>query len=508
MPKISLFTPNSGKGISVGMSAQERINCYLEPGQDKTSLAVIGLPGDVSAATVSATGGNFVPCGVYSRAQGYASRPCMVSVNGQAIFTDFAGATTQFTNVWGVGVSITHRNWLADITGGYDNTYIAHADVAGFWYRSPTTSGRITSGPLASLALATIAQLQNRLIGAGRGARQFYWSNLADITTWSSLSTATVAAESGDIKALRAYKNLLIIFCANAVEFWQPTPDPNNPFEPVQGASIRVGALNPESVRVYKDAIYFLGSVFGDAEGSSRTQFAAYRLSGTQIERLSDSNIERQWAAAWQTVTIPAFPRIVGLYSWNGHDFLEIGNLDTPRVNFLFDATTGAWSTRQYNASETVPPYLILNVSVDSAQGEVPYDATQSSVVAVSFPGSTVINVRRFDESSFTWGSGAYSIAYQITTPHYWDSAMGNRVGVPRVRLDMDRPSSPQPITLQTSRDRGGSYGAPQATTYSASGQAEWRRLGMARDWVFRISQTGGLFRCLGAWADFEKAGS
>jgi hypothetical protein len=72
---------------------------------------------------------------------------------------------------------------------------------------------------------------------------------------------------------------------------------------------------------------------------------------------------------------------------------------------------------------------------------------------------------------------------------------------ISRLRVDMEggtglltgQGETPS-IMLQVSRDGGHVWGNELWTTFGAQGQytkrAEWRRLGMARDWVFKLRIT------------------
>ena len=482
------------------------MNVYLETGADKTSLAAIGLPGDSALYSV-ATAAPFIPCGYYSGGAGVGGRSLILSVDGQYLYTNFFGANTTGTGVYGAGNSVIHQCDAPDVFGDAQTFSVAQRDYNGFWYTTGAATARVANGVLAGLPLNTITGLASRLVGAGFRSRSFYWCELADPFTWNFLSTARVETQSGNIVALRSYKGLLVIFCENAIEFWQPTADANNPFAPIIGSTIRLGALNTASTRVFNDSIYFIGSSSGDGVGATDSQFSVYALHGMQIEKLSSSTVERQWNTAWQYHSgFGRAPRIAGIYSWNGHTFMEIAHGDNVRNNYIYDAFAQAWTVRRWDAAELNPPHAIVNVSITNFSiGNVQLDAMQNSLVGFWCDGTASVKLRNFTEANSTWGAAANPIRYSLTSPHYAQAQNYGKMICARLRIDMDIPAGAQGIALEISRDRGITYGSALSANYGqGSFRAEWRRLGWARDFVFRISQVGGLFRCLGAVASLE----
>ena len=66
-------------------------------------------------------------------------------------------------------------------------------------------------------------------------------------------------------------------------------------------------------------------------------------------------------------------------------------------------------------------------------------------------------------------------------------------------------------ITLKISRNSGHTYGAGMIRNFSSTTEplyrAEWRKLGMARDWVFKLSVTEPVkVVLLNAFLDYEVA--
>ena len=102
----------------------------------------------------------------------------------------------------------------------------------------------------------------------------------------------------------------------------------------------------------------------------------------------------------------------------------------------------------------------------------------------------------------------------QITGHHISNGL--DRIRVYNLQCDMEHGTglssgqgSDPVITLEISRDGGHSWGSPIHASIGALGQyrtrAQWARLGMARDFVFRLTISDPVKRCiLGVYGDIE----
>jgi len=101
-----------------------------------------------------------------------------------------------------------------------------------------------------------------------------------------------------------------------------------------------------------------------------------------------------------------------------------------------------------------------------------------------------------------------------ITRQRSWPHAQndGKRLAHTRFAAAMDGSSlSPDQVTLDWSDDAGHTFGTamPQTVGASTYGQYQWRRLGYARDRVYRLTWQGsGECALNGAWVDILEQGT
>jgi hypothetical protein len=112
---------------------------------------------------------------------------------------------------------------------------------------------------------------------------------------------------------------------------------------------------------------------------------------------------------------------------------------------------------------------------------------------------------RIFIVSQNYYDDAGVPIIRQRSWPHAQKD--GNRLAHTRFVASMDGSAltAPDQVTLDWSDDGGHSFGTalPQSIGNSTYGQYQWRRLGYARDRVYRLTWTrGGEAALNGAWID------
>ena len=169
------------------------------------------------------------------------------------------------------------------------------------------------------------------------------------------------------------------------------------------------------------------------------------------------------------------------LFRSNGHDFYQI-SFQQEGATWLYDATTQAWSVLQ---SGTATRHY----------GQFGTQLSNEIIVTDYRNGNMYI----LDAETFT--DNGDEIARELITPHFFAGDSFNKLHVYRLRLDMQQGvgtrtgqgENPQ-IMLQVSRDGGYTYGNEMWTSFGAEGEflrrAEWRRLGVSRNYVFKFRIT------------------
>jgi len=163
-------------------------------------------------------------------------------------------------------------------------------------------------------------------------------------------------------------------------------------------------------------------------------------------------------------------------YYLNGRPFYQITFIEDQKT-WLYDFSSGAWSQlKSWGISRHTAD---LGCSFDTKFIVSDYNDGQLYIL---------------DPDVFT--DNGQPIERELTSGHVF-AATRNNMTIRRLRLDMEGGVglTTQPtVMLQISRDGGNTYGNEKWTNLGTSGQnykrAEWRRLGHARDFLFKIRIT------------------
>lgn len=193
--------------------------------------------------------------------------------------------------------------------------------TGGVLYRYDGTS--LTTPVFPGSAVGSVAVLDNYFFAVQRGTRQFYWSAIADATSWPALNFASAESHSGALLDIIPINDQLALICQGSVEFWQanPTGDITLPFVRIDGLTLSRGALNQGASCYVDNTLVWVGN-----DG------IVYRR-GAVPQRISDHGIEEQVAASSAAY--------LSSFAWTGHTFLI---LQLDQACYLYDFATGEWS--------------------------------------------------------------------------------------------------------------------------------------------------------------------
>jgi hypothetical protein len=202
-------------------------------------------------------------------------------------------------------------------------------------------------------------------------------------------------------------------------------------------------------------------------------QVGVYVLAGHAPRKISTPDLD-YLINKYSTVTdATAFAYMLG-----GHPMYQI-SFPTAGKSWLYDASTNLWTELESGLS----------------------GARHRAEIHVDYRGMTLVsdydsgNIYNIDADEVT-DNGA-PIAREIVGKHYFQDF--RRVSVSRLQLDMETGvgpadgSEPQ-VMLQISKDNGRIWGTELWTSMGAIGKYAtrviWRRLGSARDWLFKVRIT------------------
>jgi len=267
-------------------------------------------------------------------------------------------------------------------------------------------------------------------------------------------------------------------------EIWFNAGGATFPFARMPNSILQQGCVAPNSVVIADNAIYWISQ---DRWGRNMMM----RGEGYAARRVSTFAVEDEWNQ------YPSLAGAVGMsYQLAGHEtvgwLIGAGN-----AWWAYDASTQMWHKRTYNGtSEPWLPYCMAGWSTLSFNGT----GWQ--------PNTTLVGDRSGPRILILARDNYTDVGVPITRQRSWTHQQqdGQRINYTRFALSMaGNQMNPDTVTLDWSDNAGLSYGQPvnQTINNQANGQYLWRRLGYARDRVYRATWSGqGEFALNGAYSD------
>lgn len=458
---------------SPNLTAQHRLNLYydVQTDEDKTTVAAYGTPGlnlfsepsaqptrgmhwmETNNAFYVVQRGNLyeVSAGGAVTARGSLSISPILDITGRV---SMANNGAQLCIVTGVAAYIynTSTHVLIDIKNNYNLTTGAAAGLAS---------------PLLYNA-DTVTFLDGYFIVNRQATGQFFKSAVYDGLTWPALDYATAESNPDNLQAVIADRGMLVLFGTSSTEIWTNTGAQAFPFERVNGAPSPAGLASRWSLAICSGMVTGL---FRNRQGA----LTVGQLNGYTIDPISTPDIDYIINAYTSPTDAVGFG-----YTLNGRAFYQI-TFVTAGKTWLYDFRSGAWSQ-------------LKSWGITRHTGDLCAAFDTKLIV------SDYANGRLYTLSSDALTDNGQPIERELTSGHVFAPSR-NKITIRRLRLDMEggtglvsgQGSDPE-IMLQVSRDNGHTWGGELWTTFGKIGEfmsrAEWRRLGLARDWVFKLRIT------------------
>jgi len=266
----------------------------------------------------------------------------------------------------------------------------------------------------------------------------------------------------------------------STTEIWFNSGGATFAFSRMPNSILQQGCVAQFSPVVADNAVYWISQ---DRWGRNM----CLRGEGYAARRVSTFAVEDQWSL------YPTLSDAIGMaYQIGGHETIGFW-FPSGNAWWAYDASTQLWHQRTYQ--DLSQPWLPRCMA---GWGSVPNGGDQNSVLAGDRTGPRILHVSRqnFDDCG-------QPIVRQRSWPHIQED--GKRLVHTRFYAAMDASElNPQTATLDWSDDAGRNYGTAVPQTVSGSnGQYQWRRLGYARDRVYRMTwQAPGPTALNGAWID------
>jgi hypothetical protein len=302
---------------------------------------------------------------------------------------------------------------------------------------------------------------------AGKSDR-FWFTNQYDGTAVEATDFATAEGWPDEIVSIVADNREIFIFGAETLEIWYNSGDTDTTFQRYQGGFKQHGCVAPWTPQRFDNSVVWLsrndrgdGLIVTLGEGYQPTVISSPELN-YQISTYK--NLDQAFAYSYQH---------------EGHEFYVItfpGNDAT----WAYDAATKQWHRRAHEISGHFPSRERYNCHVFAFGEHLFGDYLDGSIY-------------KLDGSLGTFAGGR--VERERTTPTVTDEE--NRRRLSTLQLDMEEgigdgnTANDDEFWLSYSKNGGHTYGNEVARSAGEGGEwarrVIWRRLGHARNWIFRI---------------------
>lgn len=467
MQPVPLFgIGNTGRSRAI--SAQERVNLYVETTQDAEGnnvLKLLGTPGLITFVNFGAS-----PIrGTYSK-----DADTSYMVNGVTFYeVSSAGIVTARAVLVAPPVAgrvdmVDNGDQLLvlDYPNGYIYTFATH------------TLAQITDADF--VPGETCDFMDGYFIVQRHASGQFGISALYDGMSWDALDFATAESDPDDLVRVRVNTGILNLFGSKTTEFWGASGAADFPLARIGSAAIEWGLYARYSLAKFEGGFAFL----------ARNQFGSLQvclLKGMTAAPISTAEVETQIA------TYTNAQNATGLaYMVAGHPFYQL-NFTEANVSWVYDARENEWHKAQYSTA-----------------------GRHRAEIQIPLGGKTYVTdyavgkLYRLDLETYT--DDGQMIVSEFVSRHQKTGALTRFASLwlemeQGVGLQTGQGSDPQ-VMLQISRDGGMTWGGELWRSIGAVGKytvrAIWNRLGQARNWTFRVRVTDPVKRIfVGAWGRY-----
>lgn len=437
------------QGKSRTVTAQRHLNLYAELTGDKSKIAYYGTPGTTLRKSIGDTPvrGWIAIDDLYYLVH----RGTLYSVNN-------AGTATSL----GTLDTVSGRVDMA-----YDGTTILiTTGTSGYRYTIGTATFAIVSDADFPDAAKTCSWLNGQFV-VDQGSGDVFQTSPNGID-WDALDFATAESNPDGLVRVYADNGEVILFGVNTTEFWGTIGDADFAFAQIKGSTQQFGLAARWSVCPFNSGI---AAVMKPAGGQVQVMF----IQGYVPKPISTQEVDAIINGYATVSDATAYSYMLG-----GHPMLQI-NFPSAAKSWLYDASTGMWSELEYG----------LNGA--RHRGEMALDYLNKTIIADYSTG----DIYNLDADVYT--DNGTAIAREIVSRHIFHGNQRQRIDQLYVDMEVGVGNTsgagvnPQ-VMLQISKTNGATWGAELWRELGALGnylqRVVWRRLGIARDWLFKLRVT------------------
>lgn len=439
----------SQQGKSRTVTAQRHLNLYAERSDDKAQIAFYGTPGTTLRTSFGDT-----------PVRGWIEVGSLYYVVHRGTFYSVNNAGTK-----------TSIGTLDTTSGRVDMTYdgatiLITTGTSGYRYTISGATFAIVSDADFPDAAKTCTWLGGQFV-VDQGTGDSFQTS-PDGINWDALAFASAESNPDGLVRVFADNGELILFGENTTEYQGNIGAADFAFAAIKGSTQEFGLAARWSVAKFNSGI---AAVMKGTGGQVQVMFIQGYVPKPISTQAMDSIIN-----GYATVSdATSYSYMLG-----GHPMLQI-NFPTPLKSWLYDASTGMWSPLEYGLSGA------------RHRGEMSLDFLNKTIIADYSSGDI------FNLEPDTYTDNGTAIAREIISRHIFKG--NQRVRIDGLYVDMEvgvglasgQGSSPK-IMLSISKNNGATFGTELWKDLGSIGnylqRVVWRRLGIGRDWVFKLRVT------------------
>jgi hypothetical protein len=437
-------------GKSANVSAQKRLNLYVELNQidpEKGILTLYPTPGTIQ----------FVDFGASPSRGMWEKDNYMYVVNGNTLWR-VANDGTKLS----LGSLLTSSGRVDMCDNG--TQLIVVDGLNGYIYNFNTLAFvQITAAGWSGAD--TVTFLNGYFIVQRPNSGQFAISALYDGTLWNALDFATAESDPDNLVRVMVDTGIICLFGQKTTEFWGDSGALDFPFARIGASAIQWGLAARWTLCKFMDSLMFLRkNRLGQVQVCALKNYTATSVSNPELDYIFSQYPDVSNATAFA-------------YMVSGHPFYQI-NFPTGNESWLFDGLSMSWSKVGSNTARHI--------------GEIQVNYLNKSYVSDYSNGK----LYRFDTGTYT-DNGA-QISREFISRHQMTA---NWTSFDELWIEMEagkglnsgQGDDPM-IMMQVSKDGGHQWGTEIWMPFGKMGEykrrAVFRRLGRARDWLFKFRIT------------------
>ncbi len=366
--RIPVIGGATGKGVSVNLDSQHSVNMMVKAANSanaKSPAALCSTPGlhwlsDADGTNKSLFAGELVR-GLYEMP------PLLASSLGLSTLlvvtsTHIVMVVPLENHFIATGILNYTYSPIATITAKYSRVSFAESPTTivftvggnvtvGYAFALTTSSWAISAALIFDavagdyVPLCDVVYLDGFFVGftnvstasAPLPFRQMFYS--ANGTDWSAADYIVASATADTLKKLIVKNGHIWVFKGKSIPIFAPTGDSNNPFAPIESATINIGCL--DGLTVAQE-----GNKEGDHIYWVSDNLVVYQTLGATGERISNAFVEKVLGDAIKNFGIQG---LAGISAYccveDGHPLYKL-SVPTMKTTLVWDALTKLWNPR------------------------------------------------------------------------------------------------------------------------------------------------------------------